>query len=393
MTPLSFEGNGSEYFRIWIVNILLTIVTLGLYYPWAKVRNRRYFYANTRSGDRSFEYHATGKQLFPGYIIAMGMFIIYVLAQELSPTLTLVLVPIYFIAVPWIIWRSLMFNMRVTSFSNVRFGFAGSLQDSYLNFVFLPLSLMVIAIIPLAAILYLIADSPIVLFIAMGLYAPIVFTLSAAVVKKNNSNYLINGYRFGQGEFNVELDTKAFFIILLKTLGVSILVYGLFTIILAVVMASMVGFGDLSSLLALSEGPGGVDLSQNVGSLMATFAGIAFFYIAMICSGFFILSFMKARERDYIFENMKLDDHVSFSSTLETLPLAWTRISNLLLLVVTLGLAMPWTKVRIARLIIENTHVNIEAGFDEYMTQQEDSQSALGDQLGDAFDIDMDVGF
>ena len=38
--PISFTGSGSEYFRIWIVNLLLTFVTLGLYYPWAKATNR-----------------------------------------------------------------------------------------------------------------------------------------------------------------------------------------------------------------------------------------------------------------------------------------------------------------------------------------------------------------
>ena len=39
---IRFSGSGSEYFRIWIVNLLLTIVTLGIYYPWAKVRQTRY---------------------------------------------------------------------------------------------------------------------------------------------------------------------------------------------------------------------------------------------------------------------------------------------------------------------------------------------------------------
>ena len=64
MRVLSFGGSGFEYFKIWIVNILLTILTLGLYYPWAKVRKNRYFYGNTSLDERNFEYHATGKQLF-----------------------------------------------------------------------------------------------------------------------------------------------------------------------------------------------------------------------------------------------------------------------------------------------------------------------------------------
>ena len=47
---LRFVGSGSEYFRIWIVNLLLTILTLSLYYPFAKVRRMRYFHGATEVG-------------------------------------------------------------------------------------------------------------------------------------------------------------------------------------------------------------------------------------------------------------------------------------------------------------------------------------------------------
>ncbi|MEX1058239.1 MAG: DUF898 family protein, partial [Natronospirillum sp.] len=45
--PVAFNGRGGEYFGIWIVNIALTVLTLGIYSAWAKVRNKRYFYGNT----------------------------------------------------------------------------------------------------------------------------------------------------------------------------------------------------------------------------------------------------------------------------------------------------------------------------------------------------------
>ena len=54
---IRFTGSGSEYFGIWIVNLLLMLVTLGLYYPWAKVRRLRYFYGSTSLDGSSFEYH------------------------------------------------------------------------------------------------------------------------------------------------------------------------------------------------------------------------------------------------------------------------------------------------------------------------------------------------
>ena len=57
--PAAFEftGTGGDYFRIWIVNIALTIVTAGIYSAWAKVRRLQYFYRNTRVAGASFDYH------------------------------------------------------------------------------------------------------------------------------------------------------------------------------------------------------------------------------------------------------------------------------------------------------------------------------------------------
>ena len=123
MQALSFDGKSLEYFRIWIVNTLLTIVTVGLYYPWAKVRTNRYFYANAKLDGRNFDYHATGKQLFIGYLIAMGLFVLYTILQQISPKLAIILFIVFLLALPWIIWRSMIFGLRMTSFSNVRFWF------------------------------------------------------------------------------------------------------------------------------------------------------------------------------------------------------------------------------------------------------------------------------
>ena len=43
---LEFRGKTGEFFGIWIVNVFLTIITLGIYSAWAKVRTNRYFYGN-----------------------------------------------------------------------------------------------------------------------------------------------------------------------------------------------------------------------------------------------------------------------------------------------------------------------------------------------------------
>jgi Predicted membrane protein len=69
-----FKGNASEYFGIWIVNILLTIVTLGLYAPWAKVRRLRYFYGNTWVFQRRFDFTGLPTKILVGRIIALVVY-------------------------------------------------------------------------------------------------------------------------------------------------------------------------------------------------------------------------------------------------------------------------------------------------------------------------------
>jgi uncharacterized membrane protein YjgN (DUF898 family) len=48
--------------------------------------------------------------------------------------------------------------------------------------------------------------------------------------------------------------------------------------------------------------------------------------------------------------------------------------------------------VRRAKLILKNTLVDVEHGIDGFITQQQDKQSALGEQIGDAFDVDIGIG-
>ncbi len=60
---IRFVGSGSEYFRIWIVNLLLTFVTLGLYYPWAKVRRLKYFHASTEVGGHPLSFNAEPRKM------------------------------------------------------------------------------------------------------------------------------------------------------------------------------------------------------------------------------------------------------------------------------------------------------------------------------------------
>ena len=387
MKALSFEGSGMEYYKIWIVNVLLTIVTFGLYYPWAKVRNNRYFYANSTLEGRNFEYHATGKQLFIGYLIAMALFIAYVVIQQVSPIGSPIVALLFIIALPWIIWRSMKFGLRMTSFSNVRFGFVGELSGAYINFLVLPVLLFVtfyggpfIAIY--ASLGWLIGLILALAFLALAL-------LIYAYMRKRNVSYMINGSRYGQGEFMTTVETKKFAIILAKVIGLSLLVFvGIFVLIGSVLYLTV----GMEGLAAMKEMQGDPEAMQQVmGDKMVGIIGLM--YLLFIIGSMLVMANSMTRQRTYTYANTTLDEKITFKSTLKAKPLAFVMITNLFAIIFSLGLALPWAKVRIARLMLENTQVSTGEGVDAYITQKEKESSSLGDQIGDAFDVDVGLGF
>ncbi|THF66298.1 DUF898 domain-containing protein [Pseudothauera nasutitermitis] len=137
--PFEFTGRGGEFFRIWIVNILLTILTLSVYSAWAKVRTLRYFYGNTRLDGSSFEYLAEPLQILKGRLIAFGMLILYMLADRFMPPLAIAMMLVFFLILPWIMVRAMAFRSHYSAWRGVRFGFDGSLGEAYKVFLLWPL--------------------------------------------------------------------------------------------------------------------------------------------------------------------------------------------------------------------------------------------------------------
>ena len=81
----SFAATAAEYFRIWIVNLLLTIVTLGIYSAWAKVRRLRYFYGNTFVDGQSFEYHGQPLAILKGRLIVVAGYVVFLISSKMFP--------------------------------------------------------------------------------------------------------------------------------------------------------------------------------------------------------------------------------------------------------------------------------------------------------------------
>jgi len=126
-----FAGSAAEYFRIWVVNIFLTIITVGIYAAWAKVRTRQYFYTHTVLAGHSFEYRANPRAILKGNLIIGGGLLLYAVVQLLNPSYTSLVVLAFYLVVPFLIYKSLRFYAHNSAYRNIRFRFLGTLGESY----------------------------------------------------------------------------------------------------------------------------------------------------------------------------------------------------------------------------------------------------------------------
>lgn len=195
---LSFEfrGDGMEYFKIWIVNVLLTIVTLGIYSAWATVRNRRYFYSNTVLDNSSFSYLADPITILKGRIIAIVAFMAYSISASLFPPAAIAIAVVFIFLFPFFLNKSLAFNHRMSAYKNIQFRFTASYGQAF----------MVMYVWPLLGML------------SLGILYPLVF------VKTNQ--YIIRNSSYGTTQFDFNATFKDYGMIFLIMLGVAI-VFGI----------------------------------------------------------------------------------------------------------------------------------------------------------------------
>lgn len=201
---LSFHGSGRTYFGIIIVNWLLTAVTLGFYYPWAKSNQLKYLYnATALNGDR-FTFHGTGKEMFKGFIKALlifaslyAVFSLFIYMQ--LPVMGVLFLCIGFLAiVPLAIHGSYRYRMSRTSWRGIRFGYEGDRKELTVNFfkwLFFTL-------------------------ITLGIYG--------AWFAINLRIYLLSNVRMGNMELNYKGEGGSFFILNLKGYFLTILTLGIY---------------------------------------------------------------------------------------------------------------------------------------------------------------------
>ena len=340
--PFKFTATGAEYFRIWIVNLLLTLVTLGIYSAWAKVRRLRYFYGSTSLADSTFEYHGQPIQILKGRLIAIAALIVYSTTTHFWPLTIFVLGPLLAFAVPWVVVRSRKFQMQVTSWRNLRFRFHGTYGGALAAYI----GWAIVAVATLYTML------------PHLLYKRVKFLLSETS---------FGGQRFG---FN-------------KTVGPY---YKLYYVTLLIGLGAMVGAVIVMGVLGAIIGIAGMAAPspKSVGSI----------FLSLVMSGVFALIFLpivSSFERKFLNENfdgLRVGPH-TVRCRLETWRLAQIYITNLLGMIFTLGLFYPWARVRRMKYQFESMSLETVGSLDGFVAEADKAQSATGEELGEFFDVDF----
>jgi uncharacterized membrane protein YjgN (DUF898 family) len=374
MKRFEFTGSGTEYFKIWIVNTLLTIVTFGIYYPWAKVRNNRYLYANSMVENKNFEYHATGKQLLFGYLLAISIFFIYNLLSSVFPTAALLFLFLFFIFLPWLILKGMRFNLNMTSFNNVRFNFDGKLFESYI--IFLGIPILYILLFILFGFLLKFSKESVILTLLLLLIFFVIYVVAFSYFNVIKTRYFIDFTKYGNFSFDTNLDTPKFIVSIIFTL----VFLGIFY---------LTGYvSDINFIMSvMKENPKeGIKMVLELLFPLLVLGYFLFIFVATITFAYY-----SVKKREYIFDNTKLNDSVSFLSTMKFFPYAYILITNFILIILSLGFAYPWAKVRVAKYTLDNTMIRMAGGFDDYYSISDVKDSAFADQMNDVLNLGVGV--
>jgi uncharacterized membrane protein YjgN (DUF898 family) len=342
--PFTFHGRAGEYFGIWIVNTLLKILTLGFYSPWAKVRKRRYLYGNTRLDNHAFDYLANPWVLFRGFVIGAILLVAYSLLGQLNPLFSLLFTLAFFLATPWLVVRSRMFNNRNTSHRNLRFSFAPEFRESYLTFGLLP----------------------ILTTATLGLAAPYVLYRQKRFLMENN--------RFGQTPFTFEATVADYYRIFLRMLGLFMLI--------SMVMTA-IGYAASQWLLPLVTLP--EKLSRDQATLM-TFGAMLFFIVFSMMASLYLY----VRLSNLNWQTTHLGGHY-FDSRLSVRKMGWIVLGNLFAIGLSAGLLVPWATIRLTRYRLECLSLVARGPLDHFLAGQDEEVSAIGEEIGDIFDMDFGI--
>ncbi|MCM2329444.1 MAG: YjgN family protein [Lysobacter sp.] len=355
--PFAFTGHWKEYFRIWIVNLFLSVITVGLYSPWAKVRRTRYLYGNTWVANANFDYHGNPVAILKGRLVAVAALVAYNAVEHYLPSFGWAALLVLMLVAPWLITRSLRFNAVNSSYRNLRFQFHGTYREGLL------------AISPLLALPVLgifLADEDFVsgpvepIAMAAAMLPMAAFALGYPYVVGAVKRLHVRRSAFGAAAFDFGARIRSF--------------YGIY------VLAGLI-FAVCSFIL-------GATAFMLLGTFDLAWVAISAVYLL---AGAIVLAFTRARVGNLTFNNATLDGRVRYVSTLSAAKLAWIYLGNLLAIVASFGLLVPWAVTRTAHYRASCLSIACDGDLEGFLGDVAKPVGATGEELGEFFDVDLSL--
>ena len=326
-----FTGDAQEYFRIWIVNLSLTLVTFGLFSPWAKVRKKRYFYSHTLLDGSPFQYLGKPIPILKGRLVAAALVVTWWAVAHLVPEFAILLFVAGAVLLPWVVVRSAAFNARYSAYRNMTFRFAGT----YWSFVRE--------------------------LIGSALLTVVTCYLAFPWLRARFTRYLVSRTSFGGVPaqfFRVGGDLAASYLIsyacMVGTVGSSIVLFKAF-------------HSPVASVKAL----------QNIT------------YVAYVAY-FLVFVFLKARIDNIVWTGTGLGG-LSFESTLRFRELLWVYFSNSVAVLCSAGLLVPWAVIRVAKYRAAHFGVVATGSLAQFQGSDRSAVQATGAEVGEFFDLDLSL--
>ncbi len=355
--PVAFTGNAKEYFRIWIVNLFLSVITLGIYSPWAKVRKKRYFYGNTWIADANFDYHGNPVAILKGRVVAVLALLAYNVSGHYLPKFGTGVLLALMVAAPWLIVRSLQFNAENSSYRNLRFHFHGRYEEGLRAIAPLLLSPLLALLLPAIQP----GKAPTSgLDIAILLAPSIPFLIFYPYVVASVKRFHVRNSTFGSAPFAFSAPTEDFYIVYF--LGGLIFVVGS-------IVAGVSAFASLAI--------------PKVGWLAIP--------AAYLFAGSIFFGYTRSRIGNITFNETSLDGKMRFASELSALKLGWIYFVNLLAMAVSCGLLVPWAVMRTARYRASCLRLECSGDLEGFLAGVARPVAATGEQLGEFFDVDLSL--
>jgi uncharacterized membrane protein YjgN (DUF898 family) len=332
-----FHGSGGEYFRIWIVNLALSLATLGVYSAWAKVRREQYLHRNTRVAGAGFDYDARPIAILRGRGLAILLLVGLNLASQLSPWASVLASVLFVVAFPWMVTAALRFRLHHTLHRGLRFSFHGRVGEAARFFLLWPLAGVA----------------------TLGLLFPVAI--------QRQQRFVYGRSAFGGSRFESEVPVGAVYRIYA----------GMFGIVLAVALAVA------AAAWAVARVPGAQAPSDHAFRVASL--------IGALLAGFVVAgAYFRVRLHNLVWNGLRLGPH-RFRSRQAVASFLALEIGNLAATLATLGLFRPWAVVRSARYRAEHLDLLPGASLDDFVAGAAQAQGAAADEIAEIFGFD--VGF